>query len=170
MVRGVYLRMEDRDPTQRFKNGMRLQVLGDAACLEYPKRKRSEARHFVLSLRPEGADAYRIDWTPACPAWGTARLQYVEERGVRGLRENATVFWRLEREYSPTDAERLLLAIQSPDVSEIPVPMLQDGGLRQADDAPVPGAEEVVFAGNQLAAGPSTARQWLDGGSAGLGP
>ena len=74
-VSGVYFRMEDRDHTKRFNNGMRLRLLGRVAWLEYPKRKRQ--KQVELPLWPDGEDALRIDWTPACPSWGTpARRLY----------------------------------------------------------------------------------------------
>ena len=84
-VSGLYFRMEDHDHTKRFKNHMRLKLLGTVAWLEFPTRKRR--RQFVLPLSPDGEDAIRIDWSPAYPEWKSGRLQLVVEEGERGIRE-----------------------------------------------------------------------------------
>ena len=57
-VNGLYFRMEDHDHTKRFKNHMRLKILGNVAWLEFPKRKRH--KQFVLPLWRAGDDAVRI--------------------------------------------------------------------------------------------------------------
>ena len=64
-VNGLYYRMEDHDHTKRFKNHMRLKLLGNVAWLEFPTGKRR--RQFVLPLSPAGEDAIRIDWSSAYP-------------------------------------------------------------------------------------------------------
>ena len=89
-VNGVYLRMENKDHTKRFKNRMRLKLLGTVAWPEFPTRKRR--RQFVLPLSPEGEDAIRIDWSSAYPEWESCLLQLVVEEGERGIREKEEVF------------------------------------------------------------------------------
>ena len=80
-VNGLYFRMEDNDHTKRFKNHMRLKILGTVALLEFPTGKRR--RQFVLPLSPDGEDAIRIDWSPAYPEWKIGRLQLVVEAIMR---------------------------------------------------------------------------------------
>ena len=84
-VSGLYFRMEDHDHTKRFKNHMRLKILGTVAWLEFPTGKRR--RQFVLPLSPDGEDAIRIDWSPAYPEWKSGRLQLVVEEGERGIKK-----------------------------------------------------------------------------------
>ena len=72
-VSGLYFRMEDDDHTKRFKNHMRLKLLGTVALLEFPTRRRN--KQFVLPLSRDGEDAIRIDWTSAYPEWKSGRLQ-----------------------------------------------------------------------------------------------
>jgi len=85
-VNGEYHRMEDGDRAQRFKNKMRLNILGKEAWLEVPKRK--SRRTVTLRLTEEGCDAVTIDWRPAHPDWYTSRLQLAVVGGERGLLEN----------------------------------------------------------------------------------
>ena len=126
-VSGLYFRMEDHDHSKRFKNGMRLRLLGTVAWLEFPRRKRQ--KQFVLPLSPDGEDAIRIDWSPAYPDWGSGRLQLVVEEGQRGIREKEEVFWKLHREFSPEEVEQHLEAARSSSRSGSAVVMLMDLSL-----------------------------------------
>ena len=132
-VSGLYFRMEDHDHTKRFKNHMRLKLLGTVAWLEFPTRKRR--RQFVLPLSPDGEDAIRIDWSPAYPEWKSGRLQLVVEEGERGIREKEEVFWKLHTEYSQEEVEKHLEAARSSSRSGSPVAMLMDGELTDEDVA-----------------------------------
>jgi glycosyl transferase family 25 len=132
-VSGLYFRMEDHDHTKRFKNHMRLKLLGIVAWLEFPTRKRR--RQFVLPLSPDGEDAIRIDWSPAYPEWKSGRLQLVVEEGERGIREKEEVFWKLHTEYSQEEVEKHLEAARSSSRSGSPVAMLMDGELTDEDVA-----------------------------------
>ena len=132
-VSGLYFRMEDHDHTKRFKNHMRLKLLGTVAWLEFPTRKRR--RQFVLPLSPDGEDAVRIDWSSAYPEWKSGRLQLVVEEGERGIREKEEVFWKLHKEYSQEEVEKHLEAARSSSRSGSPVAMLMDGELTDEDVA-----------------------------------
>ena len=88
---GMYHRMEDQDYTQRFKNQMRMQLLGDTAVLEFPRHKTKKSH--TLSLIREDEDSCIIDWTPVDPSWKTARLQFAEVEGVAGMLEDGEKFW-----------------------------------------------------------------------------
>ena len=58
-VNGEYLRMENGDFTKRFKNKMRLKILGNVAWLERPSCK--SRRRVTLLLTEAGGDAVTID-------------------------------------------------------------------------------------------------------------
>ena len=132
-VSGLYFRMEDHDHTKRFKNHMRLKLLGNVAWLEFPTRKRH--RQFVLPLSRAGEDAIRIDWSSAYPEWKSGLLQLVVEEGERGIREKEEVFWKLYKEYSQEEVEKHLEAARSSCRSGSPVAMLMDGKLTDEDVA-----------------------------------
>ena len=132
-VSGLYFRMEDRDHSKRFKNGMQLRLLGTVAWLEFPRRKRE--KQFELPLFPDGEDALRIDWTSACPSWGTGRLQLVVEEGQRGIREKDEVFWLLHEEYSAEEVEQHLEAGRSSSLPGSAVARLMEGELAEEDAA-----------------------------------
>ena len=80
-VSGLYFRMEDHDHTKRFKNHMRLKLLGTVAWLEFPRKKL--CKRVVLPLSGDGEDAIRIDWSSVYPEWKTGRLQLVVEAIMR---------------------------------------------------------------------------------------
>lgn len=176
-VSGLYFRMEDHDHTKRFKNHMRLKLLGTVAWLEFPTRKRR--RQFVLPLSPDGEDAIRIDWSPAYPEWKSGRLQLVVEEGERGIREKEEVFWKLHTEYSQEEVEKHLEAARSSSRSGSPVAMLMDGELTDEDVAvsstsckrqkkhklpsPLPQLEDAVDASAAASASPDVAETHSSG-------
>ena len=130
-VCGLYYRMETHEHKTRFRNQMRLKLLGKVAWLEFPTR--NPRRQFVLPLSVEGEDAIRIDWSPAYPEWKSGRLQLVVEEGERGIREKEEVFWKLHKEYSQEEVEKHLEAARSSSRSGSPVAMLMDGELTDED-------------------------------------
>ena len=159
-VSGLYFRMEDHDHTKRFKNHMRLKLLGTVAWLEFPTRKRR--RQFVLPLSPDGEDAIRIDWSPAYPEWKSGRLQLVVEEGERGIREKEEVFWKLHTEYSQEEVEKHLEAARSSSRSGSPVAMLMDGELTDEDVAVSSSSckrQKIALASTPAAAGTSQASE-----------
>jgi len=123
--------MENGDFTKRFKNKMRLKILGNVAWLEVPRCK--SRRRFTLLLTEAGGDAVTIDWRPANPEWQTGRLQLVVMEGERGLLEDEEKFWKLHQEYSQEEVEKLLQDARDPSRSGSPVLALRDG-----EDAVVP--------------------------------
>ena len=90
---GVYHRMEDANPTERFKNGMRLTIAGTVACLDIPRRKKNK-RKVGLVVQSIDATQFRMDWGPAAPEWGVATFRICDEQGTRGLKEGDTKFWK----------------------------------------------------------------------------
>ena len=90
---GVYHRMEDANPTERFKNGMRLTIAGTVACLDIPRRKKNK-RKVELVVQSIDSTQFRMDWGPAAPEWGVATFRICDEQGARGLKEGDTKFWK----------------------------------------------------------------------------
>ena len=176
-VNGLYYRMEDIDHTKRFKNHMRLKILGNVAWLEFPKRKRHKP--IVLPLSRAGDDAVRIDWSSHNPEWKSGLLQLVVEEGQRGLRENEEVFWKLYEEYSKEEVEKHVEAARSSSRSISPLAMLMDGKLSDEDVAASSSSckhQKSALASTPAAAGTGQgseeekmllrrggAREWLDG-------
>ena len=68
---GVYHRMEDANPTARFKNGMGLTIAGTVASLEMSKSKKNK-RKDGLVVEYMGETECRMDWSSAVPDWGVA--------------------------------------------------------------------------------------------------
>ena len=132
-VCGLYYRMENHDHKTRFRNQMRLKLLGKVAWLEFPTR--NPRRQFVLPLSVDGEDAIRIDWSPAFDKWGSGLLQLVVEEGERGLREKEEVFWKLESEYSEKEVEKHLEAMTSACRLGSLGPVLMDEELTDDDGA-----------------------------------
>ena len=155
-VSGLYFRMEDHDHTKRFKNHMRLKILGNVAWLEFPKRKRQ--KQIVLPLTRAGDDAVRIDWSSAYPEWKSGLLQLVVEEGQRGIREKEEVFWKLYEEYSKEEVEKHLEPARSSSRSGSPVAMLMDGELTDEDVAVSSSSckrQKIALASTPAAAGTS---------------
>ena len=87
----VYWRMEEADPSKRFRNNMQLMLLGgDVARLEKDGRE-------PISLHVDWMDdnTLRIDWTPANKNWGSSVVRLGHVSGVPGLIEDAAKFWKL---------------------------------------------------------------------------
>ena len=125
---GMYHRMEDLDLGKRFNNRMKLEILGSVAIFEVPGKKPKKKPH-TLTLRKDSDNACIIDWTPAQPDWGSARLEYAEWEGVQGMLENDTQFWKLSgEEYSSSTVAELLLNHQLTS----PLPQLKDAGDAEA--------------------------------------
>ena len=106
---GLYFRMEDVNFKQRFKNHLRMEILGDFAYLVYPRSRPQKS----YTLKPTPADdASIIDWTPVNDTWHSGRLQFGCAEGVQGLREGSDKFWKLNQEYSEEDVARRRMELE----------------------------------------------------------
>ena len=116
---GMYHRMED--PLNRFKNGMKLQILNSIAIFEVPRSK-PKKRPRTVTLRKETDNSCIIDWTEVNAEWDSARLQYAVCAGVEGMLENGNHFWKLHAEYSSSEVAEALQQHVLPS----PLPQLKD--------------------------------------------
>ena len=89
---GEYHRMVNS--AQRFKNGMKLQLLGSIAIFQVPKSKTRKVPR-KLTLKKETENSCTIDWQQVNQEWLPARLQYAVCDGVEGMLENGKYFWKL---------------------------------------------------------------------------
>ena len=94
---GVYHRMVN--PVERFKNGMKVQLLGSIAIFEVPKSKTRKVPR-TLTLKKETENSCTIDWPQVNQEWHPARLRYAVCDGVEGMLEDGNHFWKLYKEYS----------------------------------------------------------------------
>ena len=97
---GEYHRMENSK--QRFKNKMKLQVLGSIAIFEIPIGKRRKGPRTV-TLRKETEHSCIIEWPEVNSEWPSARLQYHVCDDVEGMLEGGKHFWKLFKPYSESD-------------------------------------------------------------------
>ena len=93
---GLYFRMENDNFKQRFKNGLRMEILGDVAYMVYPRSRAKKS--YTLKLTPTD-DASIIDWAPVDATWQSGRLEFACVEEVPGLLEDSDKFWKLEEEY-----------------------------------------------------------------------
>ena len=92
---GEYHRMESLEtPLERFKNGMKMQLLGSIAIFQVPKSWPGKERR-TLTLKKETENSCTIDWPQVNPEWRPARLQYAVCDGVEGMLEDGKHFWKL---------------------------------------------------------------------------
>ena len=97
---GEYHRMENSK--ERFKNKMKLQVLGSIAIFEIPIGKRRKGPRTV-TLRKETEHSCIIEWPEVNSEWPSARLQYHVCDDVEGMLEGGKHFWKLFKPYSESD-------------------------------------------------------------------
>ena len=159
---GVYHRMDN--PVKRFKNRMKLQLLGSIAIFEVPKRKKKVSH--TLTLNKETENSCTVDWRPVNTEWNTARLQYAVLDGVEGMLEDGKHFWKLFKEYSRSEVDELVM--QHMLASSLPA--LEDAVDASAAASASPdvaethsSGEEIVPTSNPLAQRRGGPRAWLDG-------
>ena len=167
---GEYHRMENSK--ERFKNKMKLQVLGSIAIFEIPIGKRRKGPRTV-TIRKETEHSCIIEWPDVNSEWLSARLQYHVCDDVEGMLEGGKHFWKLFKPYSESDVADHFW--QQELASSLPQPADAEPQLADAVDASAtasavsPGVaarhsreeeEEVVFmSSSQRPGGPLA---WLD--------
>ena len=109
---GEYFRMEENH-TQRFKNRMKLQLLGRIAVLEVPGSKPKKPPR-IVTLEKVTEDSLIINWPEVIPDWPCARLQKAACGDVEGILEDETHFWKLYKRYSSSDVAALISQYQTP--------------------------------------------------------
>ena len=109
---GEYFRMEENH-TQRFKNKMKLLLLGRIAVLEVPGRK-SKKPPRIVTLEKVTEDSLIINWSEVIPDWPCARLRKAACGDVEGILEDETHFWKLYKRYSSSDVAALISQQQTP--------------------------------------------------------
>ena len=160
---GEYHRMENSK--ERFKNKMKLQVLGSIAIFEIPIGKRRKGPRTV-TLRKETEHSCIIEWPEVNSEWPSARLQYHVCDDVEGMLEGGKHFWKLFKPYSECEVADLFWQQELAS----PLPQLADAeDASAAASAASPGVaarhsreeeEEVVFmSSSQRPGGPLA---WLD--------
>ena len=81
---GVYHRMEDHDPTKRFKNKMRLSIAGSRAAFQAKNKERTE-----LPIRWLDGMSFELDWGPVSTSWDRGVFRYYSgPDGAKGLMED----------------------------------------------------------------------------------
>ena len=160
---GMYFRMEN--PGERFKNEMKLQLLGSIAIFEVPKSKPKKVPR-TLTLQKETENSCIIDWPQVNKEWSPAILQYAVLADVEGMLEDGKHFWKLFKEYSRSEVDELVM--QHKLASSLPP--LEDAvdASAAASASPVKAEthsseEEIVLTSNSLAKRRVGAREWLDG-------
>ena len=160
---GMYFRMEN--PAQRFKNGMKLQLLGSIAIFEVPRSKPKKVPR-TLTLKKEAENSCTIDWPEVNQEWHPARLQYAVCGEVEGMLEDGKHFWKLHKEYSRSEVAELVMQHKLPS----PLPQLEDAINASAaasaspdmEEAPC-SREEMSLTSNPFAQPRVRPREWLDG-------
>ena len=156
---GVYHRME-KNLVQRSKNRMKLQLFGSIAIFEVPKGKTRKVPR-TLTLKKETENSCTIDWPQVNQEWHPARLQYAVCDGVEGMPENGKYFWKLYKEYSPSEVAERVKQHMLPSS----VPQLEDAvdASAAASASPDVGETHSSAASNPLAQRRGGPREWLDG-------
>ena len=109
---GEYFRMEENH-TQRFKNKMKLLLLGRIAVLKVPGSKPKKPPR-IVTLEKVTEDSLIINWPEVIPDWPCARLQKARSGDVEGMLEDETHFWKLYKRYSSSDVAALISQQQTP--------------------------------------------------------
>ena len=91
---GLYFRMENENFKKRFKNHLRMEILGDIGYMVY--RRSRPKKSYTLKLTPAD-DACIIDWTPVDDTWHPGRLQFACAEEVPGLLEDSETERTAER-------------------------------------------------------------------------
>ena len=109
---GEYFRMEENH-TQRFKNKMKLLLLGRIAVLKVPGSKPKKPPR-IVTLEKVTEDSLIINWPEVIPDWPRARLQSAFCGDGEGMLEDGTHFWKLHKRYSSSDVAALIMQHQTP--------------------------------------------------------
>ena len=102
---GEYFRMEENH-TQRFKNRIKLQLLGSIAILKVPG---SKAKPRIVRLMKVTEDSLTINWPEVIPDRPRARLQSAFCGDVEGMLEAGKHFWKLHKRYSSSEVAALIM-------------------------------------------------------------
>ena len=160
---GEYFRMEENH-TQRFKNRMKLQLLGSIAILEVPGSKPKKPPRIVTLVKVT-EDSLIINWPEVIPDWPRARLQKAAWGDVEGILEDGTHFWKLHKRYSSSDVAALISQQQTPS----PLLPLEDGIRASAtepssshDEDARCSTEEVILISEAVAQPRARPLVWLD--------
>ena len=163
-VAGEYFRMEENH-TQRFKNRMKLRLLGSIAILEVPGSKPKKPPR-IVTLMKETEDSFTINWPEVTPDWHRARLQSAVCGEVEGMLEDGKHFWKLHKEYSSSEVAARIMQQKRPS----PLPQLEDAIDASAAASASPdvaeahsSGEEMVLTSSPFAQRRVGAREWLDG-------
>ena len=103
----------EENHTKRFKNKMKLLLLGRIAVLKVPGSK-SKKPPRIVTLEKVTEDSLIIKWPEVIPDWPCARLQKAACGDVEGILEDETHFWKLYKRYSPFDVAALISQQQTP--------------------------------------------------------
>ena len=160
---GMYIRMEN--PARRFKNGMKLQLLDSIAIFEVPRSKPKKVPR-TLTLMKETEDSCTINWPEVTQDWHPARLQSAVCGEVEGMLEDGKHFWKLHKEYSPSEVAELVMQHKLPS----PLPQLEDAIDASAAASASPdeeeahcSREEMSLTSNPFEQPRVRPREWLDG-------
>ena len=82
--------MQTGNPSERFKNGMKVELFGSIAIFQVPRRKKKKI--ITLTVNREEQHSCIIDWRPVDCTWETARLQHAVLDGVEGMYEDGDKF------------------------------------------------------------------------------
>ena len=81
--------MEADDPTQYFKNRMRISLEGSSAVWRTSWRSPTD-----LPLQWLDDSSFAVDWAPVCSRWGRGVFRVHYHLGVKGLLEDGQKFWK----------------------------------------------------------------------------
>ena len=149
---GEYFRMEENH-TQRFKNKMKLLLLGRIAVLKVPGSKPKKPPR-IVTLEKVTEDSLIIKWSEVIPDWPCARLQKAACGDVEGILEDETHFWKLHKRYSSSDVAALISQQQTPS----PLLALEDAHDQVAHCS----TEEVILISEAVAQPRVRPLVWLD--------
>ena len=152
---GMYFRMEN--PAQRFKNGMKLQLLGSIAIYEVPRSKPKKVPR-TLTLKKETEDSCIINWPEVNQDWHPARLQSAVCGEVEGMLEDGKHFWKLHKRYSSSEVAALIMQQQTPP----PLLQLEDAMHASAAASASPDEEEAHCSTEEMTQPQVRPRAWLD--------
>ena len=160
---GEYFRMEENH-TQRFKNKMKLLLLGRIAVLKVPGRKSKKPAR-IVTLEKVTEDSLIINWPEVIADWPRARLQKAACGDVEGILEDETHFWKLYKRYSSSDVAALISQQQT----SSPLLPLEDG-IRASATEPSSShdqdarcsTEEVILISEAVAQPRARPLVWLD--------
>ena len=153
---GEYFRMEENH-TQRFKNRMKLQLLGSIAILEVPGSKPKKPPRVVRLIKVT-EDSLTINWPEVSPDWPVARLQSAFRDDAEGMLEDGIHFWKLHKRYSSSEVAALITQHQTPS----PLLPLEDAIPASAAASTSAHEEEAHCSTEEMTQPQVRPRAWLD--------